>query len=939
MLGGPLDMIDDVDVPGPAAQVPADVLAAQPGFHAPERGLAERFTDRFRDLWDGRSLGMSIGRAVAPSLSPAYDPSGKLTLDQRIQLKRERLAAEERERRAQVDALDAADPAWKADGSLAGNLARSAADLLGAIVGDANPTYALGPGETLIGRMAAQAAINAGTDAAAQGLDLGAGVTDEYDVGRTALNFVAGGLIQGGGELAGAAARRAPQLGSKALAAFDAQVRAAFPERARSRDAASFGKALRRSIEAGTIDDRAVLAEVDRAFRPDSDNPTLTPSELEAAAVLRDDVELRESSPFDDTPDGAALHASRIEAMEEILDGAGDVAQLLPEPKAAELPIAAKLSSAIEGWAEKVITVESGGNPNARAKTSSASGLGQFTDSTWLASFKQHFGAGGRSDAQILALKTDARTARRMVQLVGEDYDRAFASAGVQSTDGNRYLAHFFGPEKAIRVIRSVTSAPDTPIERIVGEKAVAANRGLLSGKTTRDLVRWADRKMGGAGEAAAAAEPLPAPRVRTELLAEAREPVIATVPQSAAADDGLGPSSVLMFQAKTGEPGVSIVREGEDLATAVWRDESGQAQGAVQLALSAEAREIHEAILTYVRPDFRRQGIATKLYDALRAEGLPVERAAGAGDLTPDGAAFVNAWRGARGEIADAPSRTPGALAAGQDLGRPRARRKVERQGPVDLLTQIADRGGLRDDEGHALAKGMNLRRMIPGAGPLLRKAGQSVDDLGEWLWEQKWFGDRRPTEREVLELLEQASFGKVYHPAERELVREADRVSFADRAADPEYTAQRDQLAETMEAAWGTRFSDDEAAALLDATLAGESPDDAALAILNARSALADEDLALATPEAIEGGYAPNDYVPFADFDDPHGPGSLVQVESIGHDLAPLRDDAESDARFAVAGIEGEGGATPTYEELSSIWDELDAEDAAIAELRGCL
>lgn len=111
--------------------------------------------------------------------------------------------------------------------------------------------------------------------------------------------------------------------------------------------------------------------------------------------------------------------------------------------------------------------------------------------------------------------------------------------------------------------------------------------------------------------------------------------------------ESALGPKSVLSFVPHKGPPGVSVVNE-EGLATAVFRDSEGIARGAVQIPTNAEARASFDAVSSYVEPAYRRQGVATALYDALRKDGHPIEELSGSADLTPDGAAFVNARRAA---------------------------------------------------------------------------------------------------------------------------------------------------------------------------------------------------------------------------------------------------------------------------------------------------
>jgi hypothetical protein len=58
---------------------------------------------------------------------------------------------------------------------------------------------------------------------------------------------------------------------------------------------------------------------------------------------------------------------------------------------------------AVKAVVERIIAVESGGDPNARNKRSSATGAGQFLDETWLEMIRTHRRdlVGGRSEKEI----------------------------------------------------------------------------------------------------------------------------------------------------------------------------------------------------------------------------------------------------------------------------------------------------------------------------------------------------------------------------------------------------------------------------------------------------------------------------------------------------------------------------------------------------------
>lgn len=104
------------------------------------------------------------------------------------------------------------------------------------------------------------------------------------------------------------------------------------------------------------------------------------------------------------------------------------------------------------------------------------------------------------------------------------------------------------------------------------------------------------------------------------------------------------------------------------------------------------------------------------------------------------------------------------------------RLRRAPRQTAPMDVLGFLASRGGIRDDEGHDLRRSRDLQRLVPGHGPLIRPNGLHIDDAGEALWEAGYFGDPettpRPGEREVLDLIEEASRRRIYTPEQQEVM-----------------------------------------------------------------------------------------------------------------------------------------------------------------------
>lgn len=144
---------------------------------------------------------------------------------------------------------------------------------------------------------------------------------------------------------------------------------------------------------------------------------------------------------------------------------------------------------------DRIVGIESGGDPNAKNPNSSATGLGQFISATWLAMFKKYFPdrAASLSDAMILELRKDATLSRKMVEIYAQENAKVLQSAGVAVNDAAVYLAHFLGPQGALNVLQA---APNTPVDQVLGADQISANAGILEGRTAQEVIAWAQQKM-----------------------------------------------------------------------------------------------------------------------------------------------------------------------------------------------------------------------------------------------------------------------------------------------------------------------------------------------------------------------------------------------------------------------------------------------------------
>lgn len=152
---------------------------------------------------------------------------------------------------------------------------------------------------------------------------------------------------------------------------------------------------------------------------------------------------------------------------------------------------------AIKSFGQKVIGVESGGNPNAKNPQSTATGLGQFIESTWLRLFRDNFPDDARSmtDAMILALRTDAEISKQMIDVYARQNAERLRDASESVTEANLYLTHFLGPNGALKVIKA---AANTPVTALLSKAQINANQSILGDGATAGTVRqFASNKFG----------------------------------------------------------------------------------------------------------------------------------------------------------------------------------------------------------------------------------------------------------------------------------------------------------------------------------------------------------------------------------------------------------------------------------------------------------
>jgi hypothetical protein len=152
---------------------------------------------------------------------------------------------------------------------------------------------------------------------------------------------------------------------------------------------------------------------------------------------------------------------------------------------------------------------ESSFDPTATAATSSASGLYQFVEQTWLGEFQQHGGDYGYSQLasqitkhsdghysvadpsarkQILDLRKDpSLNAAMAAELAADNKTKMEKSLGRSVSSTDLYLAHFLGLSGALRFVRTMESSPNTTGAAMF-PRAAASNNSVFYTKDGNPL-------------------------------------------------------------------------------------------------------------------------------------------------------------------------------------------------------------------------------------------------------------------------------------------------------------------------------------------------------------------------------------------------------------------------------------------------------------------
>jgi hypothetical protein len=168
---------------------------------------------------------------------------------------------------------------------------------------------------------------------------------------------------------------------------------------------------------------------------------------------------------------------------------------------------------------------ESSLKPDAKSNSSSAAGLFQFVDQTWMGLVKEHgarYGLSSLADSirksddghyhaeaadrkMILGLRSNPQLSALMAGEYARKTEGQLKSAlGREVCGGELYAAHFLGPDAACKLIRLADQSPHASAAAQFPQ-AASANRSVFyrpdgQAKTVREVYDWAVRQPGEPG-------------------------------------------------------------------------------------------------------------------------------------------------------------------------------------------------------------------------------------------------------------------------------------------------------------------------------------------------------------------------------------------------------------------------------------------------------
>ena len=233
---------------------------------------------------------------------------------------------------------------------------------------------------------------------------------------------------------------------------------------------------------------------------------------------------------------------------------------------------------------------ESSLNPNAKAKTSSASGLFQVINQTW----KEYGGRDKRDIDEQIRVGTDIIASNQ------QSFKRKFNR---EPSAAELYAYHVLGPTGAPQLLRA---DPNTPMEQVVSREAFRANP-VWKGKTAGQVLGIYEKKVGGSQQPRVATQQTkpgmrptnysfePLTQLDIDQMGPNYKAALAAVTLADTSDDDSGEGTERTMERMAEND--SMVEEEAPMSTAAIRDIGmGQTQP-VLMARGGEARKMMDAV------------------------------------------------------------------------------------------------------------------------------------------------------------------------------------------------------------------------------------------------------------------------------------------------------------------------------------------------------
>jgi len=210
------------------------------------------------------------------------------------------------------------------------------------------------------------------------------------------------------------------------------------------------------------------VLRADGSMRADGSNGQL------GAGLTNSGLRDKGGMAFNHHLDALARSPGTVSAASAATSSAASAATVAAATASAATAAAGKVLPALRNAAERTgvdfsflfhtARLESSFRPDAKATTSSATGLFQFIESTWLSTLRKHGTSHGihpSSRAEALQLRSNPAVASLMAaEHAADNASRLQEGLGRKATSSDLYLAHFLGSGGAVRFLQGLATNP-----------------------------------------------------------------------------------------------------------------------------------------------------------------------------------------------------------------------------------------------------------------------------------------------------------------------------------------------------------------------------------------------------------------------------------------------------------------------------------------------